>query len=84
MITLINLKKENNIIDADYYYENETKKMGHIKYDISIGKYLDIRHAEKDFFEKNGFEYGFNHIETDLKRLIRLNVFPKQRVIMWY
>lgn len=84
MITLINLKKINNIIEADYYYENDIDKLGHIKYDISTGKYLDIQRAEKEYFKRNGFEVGFFHIEKDLKRLIRHNIFPEKRIIMWY
>lgn len=84
MVTLINLKKINNIIEADYYYESDSDKLGHIKYDIATGKYLEIKYAEKEDFERYGFEYGFGHIEKDLKRLIRHNVFPEKRVILWY
>jgi len=84
MVTLINLKKTGNIIEADYYYERSKDKIGHVKYDITTGKYIEIIRAEKEYYERNGFEYGFFHIENEIKCMIKYNIFPEKHVISWY
>lgn len=78
MITLINLKKINNIIDADYFHESRENELGHFKYDITTGKYVEIKYAG------GRKQYGFGHIEVDLHRLVKHNIFPEKRVIIWY
>lgn len=78
MITLINLRKKGNIIEADYYHEDKKDELGHFKYDVNNGKYIDVNYAG------GSKQYGFVHIENDLKLLIRHNVFPEKRVILWY
>ena len=78
MITLINLRKKGNIIEADYYHEDRKNELGHFKYDINNGKYIDVKYAGASK------QYGFIHIENDLKLLIRHKKKKKKRVILWY
>ncbi len=78
MITLENLKKVGNVIEADYILESYPDRTGHFKYDINKGDFIERKRVS------DGVEYGFSHIKRDLERLIRANIFPKKRVISWY
>lgn len=78
MITLQNLKKVGNVIEADYVLGCYPDRTGHFKYDIVKGDYIEIDHVSE------GIEYGFSHIKQDLQRLIAANIFPQTRHIFWY
>ena len=79
MVTLENLVKIGNIIEADYYYENETDKRGHFKYDITKDEYIELRKIKE-----TEIEVGFGQIRNALHRLVRLNIFPETYHNIWY
>ena len=80
MVTLENLVKIGNIIEADYYYENETDKKGHFKYDITKDEYIELHKIEYE----TGIEYGFGHIRDALHLFVKMNDFPETYHHSWY
>jgi hypothetical protein len=82
MLKLINIRKTDNIIEADYIPEN-SKQKAHVSLNISTDE-MSVETIE-DF----GSMYGRMAI-NGLKRTIeelkkgKINKVPEERVVMWY
>lgn len=82
MLKLINITKNENIIEADYIPE-ESNKSAHVKLNISTD----------DFNAENIEEYGSMYSRMALFGLRKtvdelnsgkINKIPKERLVMWY
>ena len=78
MITLRNIKRTNNIIEADYYPENENV-FGHVAIDLNTKEIISNVDAE-------GYENTTcaTHAKYELLRMKDLKEFPEKRVVLWY
>lgn len=77
MITLKRIKRENNIIEADYYPE-DSKECGYFKLNTDNGNILEFKSAEG---------YGkvtASHAKRELLRIAKLESLPEEKTIMWY
>ena len=78
MVVLENITKIGNIIEADYYYDYTSDgSRGHFKYDITTGKYVELKRIKE-------FEYGFSHIKHALKTMIKYDKYPETYHEIWY
>lgn len=79
MLTLINLKKENNIIEAEYYNEDEKDKLYYIKIDILSGEIVTLK-------KPNASIYGAasRHARRALIELAKLDSMPQKHKVIWY
>jgi len=78
MITLKNIKRENNIISADYYIEDEPGR-GYIEVDFLTGKIVFLQAPP-------GYE-NFScasHAKRELMRLSKVEKLPERKVVLWY
>lgn len=83
MLVLENVKRENNIIDADFYfpdYEEDEKYKGHVRYDISTGDYIDITYSGKERKSR----YGFSHLTLALQDMVRNGHYPETYTVRWF
>ena len=78
MLVLRNIKREGNIISADYYPEGEPE-FGHIEIDSVSGEIVLLRRAK-------GYEYSTDgtHARKELMRLANLEELPEERTVLWY
>lgn len=78
MITIKNLRKEDNLIHFDYDMgvENES---AHIVFDVSKGIAI-----EKDFGGSGNLEFVFGKAIKAIKRMIEHNIFPQEYHYCWY
>ena len=78
MVVLENIKKIGNIIEADYYYDYTPEgSRGHFKYNITTGKYVELKRIKE-------FEYGFAHIKYALESMIKHNKYPERHAQIWF
>jgi hypothetical protein len=82
MLKLINIKKNDNVIEADYIPENDSLK-AHVSLNI------ENKRETIENIEKYGGSYGRMAI-SGLKRILdeiqsgKRSTFPSERVVMWY
>ena len=76
MVVLENIKKIGNIIEADYYYNSDGPR-GHFKYDITTGKFIELKQIRE-------FEYGFVHVKHALEMMIKNDKYPERYGEYWY
>ena len=78
MLTLRNIKRTNNIIEADFYPEGE-KVFGHVVVDLNTEKIITFTNPE-------GYKYSTCplHAKYELLRMKDLKEFPEKRVVLWY
>lgn len=78
MVILKKIKRNNGMIEADYYPEGGSSQ-GHLSVDITSGELLEHKVAP-------GHEYSsaVYHAQRDLLRICRLNVLPVERTVVWY
>lgn len=82
MIILEKIRKKDNIIECDYRnVDCGDQILGHVKYDITNKKYIDITYSESQDEE---LHIGFSHIERALERMLSINKFPETYHIVWY
>lgn len=77
MLTLKNLIKKDSIIEADYFFEQEFQKIGHFKYDIKMGKFIERKKTCDD-------EIGFAHVIYAIKMFIKYDKYPNTYTTIWY
>ena len=78
MLTLRNIKRTNNIIEADFYPENENV-YGHVVVDLDTEDIISYTQAK-------GYEHSTcpTHALYELLRMKDLKEFPEKRVVLWY
>lgn len=79
MVKLLNIKKNDNIIECDIMPEDSSKK-GHLVVDISSEDILE-------YTLPADYEWCINHVHHAKRFLLRLktsNDIPDERLIMWY
>ena len=77
MVLLERIKKNEKTIEADFYPET-SENFGHIEIDIESGEIKKQTHVE-------GFDNGYaSHACRELKRIMKENVIPEKRLVMWY
>lgn len=81
MITLKNIKIENNVVECDIFPEN-SKEKGYIKVDIKSG-------VIENYSLPAGFEYCENHVckarEYLIKHIKDISTIPiHEKTIMWH
>lgn len=79
MLKLRKIKKNNGIISAQYEPENSSE-LGYIKIDVSTGKLLKSKVTKFD----DPFPMYQSHAVDALKRMIKSDTIPEEKVIMWY
>ena len=78
MVILREIRKNKNLIEADYYPEDDSNK-GHISIDISTGEIVENKGVMG--YENSTVSY---HVKKALVRLASLDKIPKQKTVMWY
>ena len=79
MLKLKNIKKNNNIISAEYDPES-SGELGSISVDIDSGKLVDSRASKLD----SPLPIYLKHAEDALKKIMIEDDIPKEKLIMWY
>lgn len=84
MVTLINIKKNNNLVVVDYYPEGNTEDVGHIEYNIDNKKVLDYRYCKLD--TESYLKTYYNKTISAIEEMIEDNVkdYPQAYNYMWY
>ena len=79
MLTLINIKKGKNVIEAEYYNEDEKDKLYYIKIDILSGEIVTLK-------KPNASIYGAasRHARRALIELAKLDSMPQKHTVIWY
>lgn len=82
MLKLINIKKNNNYIEADYLPE-DSMDMGYVKVDIRTEEIIESRHSK---YEEPYEEYSECRMMAadGLIRLLEESALPKEKIVMWY
>lgn len=82
MVTLVNPKKVNSVVSAEYYCElNETDK-GYIEYDFEKKKVIQCSYCQED--AKSHIKYGASKAVKAIERLVAANKFPEKYRYIWY
>ena len=79
MLKLKNIKKNNDIISAEYEPEN-SGVVGRIEIDMSSGKVIKSVVSEYD----KELPVYINHAINGLKKLSSAKELPSEKTIMWY
>lgn len=82
MLKLINITKNENIIEADYIPEKSDKK-AHVSLDIATDE------SNCDIIDEYGSMYArmaLNGLRRTVKELNKgkINNIPEERIVMWY
>lgn len=81
MVTLVNLKKVNNIVEYDYFDLDKENK-GHVVYDIEKGKAVEVKYCIED--ENSYLKTCFKKSLIAVKNMIEHNTFLEKYEYMWY
>lgn len=79
MLKLLNLRKSNGIISAEYEPEN-SGEYGSISLEIKSGKVIEAKTSKLD----SSFPIYLNHAVEALKKIRNEKELPKEKLIMWY
>lgn len=82
MIKLINIKRSDNFIEADYLPE-DSKERGYVKVDTQTKEIIESRHSK---YEEPYEKYSECRIMAarGLRELIEAKTIPEEKIIMWY
>lgn len=80
MLKLVNIVKNDNIIEADYIPEHSDKK-AHVVLNISTGEY-DVE-SIKDYGSMYS-RMAINGLQRTANELKENKSIPKERTVMWY
>ena len=75
MLVLKNIRKTNNVIEANYYLEGTDK--GYMKIRLSDGVILEHQ-------KPNAVAYGSSHAQKELLRISKLSAVPNEKTVIWY
>lgn len=81
MINLVNIKRGNNVLSADYYYSDENDR-GSLSVDEKTGKLIDFRY--NNFDEEFDGSYLFKKVVNFLRQGIGSDKTPEKCTMMWY
>ena len=78
MITLKKIKREGNIISADYYIEDDSGR-GYVEVDFTTEKIIFLQAPP-------GWEnYSCaSHAKRELLRIAKSDTIPEERTVLWY
>lgn len=79
MVRLVNIKKNNNLLSANYIPENSSE-LGFISIDVLTGEMVSFEYTEHD----RVLPLYFSHAETALKKLVGADNIPESKLVMWY
>ncbi|MEG1336558.1 MAG: hypothetical protein RSC99_09110 [Clostridiales bacterium] len=79
MIKLINIKRNDKFIEAEYLPEN-SKEKGYIKIELESGEVIESKRSP---YEDEYYEH-FSQAKRELKRLAKEKELPKESLVMWY
>ena len=80
MLILENVKRDNNIITANYSFPG-IEGSGSFTYDIKTGKYKEVLFGDRKEPEKM---YGFGHIKSLLRQMVAYDRYPERMSYGWY
>lgn len=82
MVTLMKIKKVNNIVSAEYFPEDKADDLGKIVYDIQKESVIEQEYCKTDneSFLKTYFHKAISAIE----KCIEKDDFPETMEYMWY
>ena len=78
MLKLINLKKSNGIISAEYDPEN-SGEYGSVSIEAESGEVIETKASKYD----SSFPIYLNHAIDALKKMKNEKELPKEKLIMW-
>lgn len=82
MVTLTNIKKENNVIYADYFPESDSFDVGFLEYDVEVKKVKNFKYCQTD--EKSYLKSYFKKAIYAVKKMQNRDNLPKEYRFMWY
>lgn len=82
MVTLINLKRIDNLIITDYFLDDNNDDKGHIEYDISRNSVIQYSYSRED--DESNIKYGFRKAIAAIEKLIEYGRFPEKYRYIWY
>lgn len=80
MLRLVNIVKNNNVLEADYIPEDSNQK-AHVVLNISTGE------SDVEIIEDYGSMYSrmaINGLQRTANELKENKSIPKERLVMWY
>ena len=82
MVTLVNVKKSNNLIVADYFLESNNYDKGHLEYDVEKKQVIKYSYSKED--ADSTIKYGLSKATKAIEKLIEFNKFPETYRYIWY
>lgn len=79
MLKLLNIKRDNGIISAEYDPEN-SGMCGGVSIDVESGKVIESRISKRD----GQLKMYLNHAVGALKKLRDKDELPNEKIVMWY
>ncbi len=81
MLRLENVKKDDNLITANFFFVGEDEK-GSVEYDIGKNKITKALYGDKD--PLTDFVYGFGYIKQIFEMMVQNNKYPSDLTYEWY
>ena len=75
MVTLRNIQRNNDVLKADYYPENDQSRKGYMAVQVSSGLILEHR---------IGSLFSAPHVKNELIKLSRVKELPNEKTVFWY
>ncbi len=82
MVTLINIKKTDHMVIANYYLDTNADDIGYIEYDIQNHLVNDYRYCKED--EESHVKWGLSKALRAIELMATRNKFPEKYTYMWY
>ena len=79
MLTLINIKKEKDVIEADYFNENERDQLYHMKVDVASGEVIDLKRPKSSIYGTAKL-----HAKKALLQIAKAESVPEKHTVLWY
>lgn len=79
MLKLKNIRRNNNIISAEYDPE-DSGEIGSISIEISSGKVIESKITKLD----NPIPMYLYHATRALEKILNEDELPKEKLVMWY
>lgn len=81
MINLINIKRENGVLSADYYYSDEND-LGSLSINEKNGELIDFRY--NNFDKEFDGSYLFHKVVRFIKQGVGSDKTPDKCTMIWY
>lgn len=79
MLKLKNIRRENNIISAEYEPE-ASGELGAVSLNVENGEVVESKTTSHD----GHFAMYLNHAATALKKMADKDTLPEEKLVMWY